>query len=198
MHFIEQLSKDKKLELLIKSIEAPVLVKRNHIHLRICASIISQQLNTAVAAIIYKRFEALFTKKFPTPQDILKIPFDELRLIGLSNAKTRYVQNVCSFFIEHKVTDKLIHNMKDEELINFLIQIKGIGRWTAEMILMFTLGREDVFATDDLGIQQAMSKLYKLDELVLAEKKQKMKLLAEKWKPYRTYACLYLWSWKDS
>lgn len=198
MHFIEHLSKDKKLARLIKSIETPELEKRNHIHLRICASIISQQLSTKVAAIIYNRFEGLFSKKYPTPQDILNIPFDELRLIGLSNAKAKYVQNVCAFFNEQEVTDKMIHKMEDDELINFLVQIKGIGRWTAEMILMFTLGREDVFAVDDLGIQQAMNALYKLEGLVMAEKKLKMIQIAEKWRPYRTYACRYLWAWKDA
>ncbi len=197
MHFIDHLNKDKKLAKLVKALDPPVLEKRNHIHLRICASIISQQLNTKVAAVIYKRFESLFSKKYPTPHEILNVPFEELREIGLSNAKANYVRNVCEFFTINNVSDKLIHKMENEELISFLVQIKGIGRWTAEMILMFTLGREDVFAVDDLAIQQAMSKLYKL-EMPVAEKKQKMIAIAEKWKPYRTYACRYLWTWKDS
>lgn len=198
MHYREHLSRDKKLAKLIDTLDAPLLEKRNQIHLRICSSIISQQLSTKVADVIYRRFLDLFSKKTPTPADILNVPFDTLKAIGLSNAKTNYVRNVCSFFCEHKITDKAIHNMEDEELIDFLVQIKGIGRWTAEMILMFTLGREDVFAVDDLGIQQAMTKLYKIDPSDKKAMKEKMMKVAEKWRPYRTYACRYLWAWKDN
>jgi DNA-3-methyladenine glycosylase II len=88
--------------------------------------------------------------------------------------------------------------MENEDLINFFVQIKGIGRWTAEMILMFTLGREDVFAVDDLGIQQAMTKLYKLDTADKKKMKEEMVRISGKWSPYRTYACRYLWAWKDN
>ncbi len=197
MEFLDHLNKDKKLAKIIDGADVPQLEKRNHIHLRICASIISQQLSTKVAAVIYQRFLDLFKSKNPTTAEILKVDFEKLRSIGLSNAKTNYVRNVCTFFVEHKVTDKIIHQMEDEELINFLIQIKGIGRWTAEMILMFTLGREDVFAVDDLGIQQAMTKLYKLNSSDKKTMQLNMLKIAEKWKPYRTYACRYLWAWKD-
>ncbi len=197
MEFIHHLRTDKKLAKLVDVIDAPVLEKRNQIHLRICASIISQQLSTKVAAVIYQRFLDLFKSKNPSAAEILKLDFDTLRAIGLSNAKTNYVRNVCTFFVEHRITDKRIHKMEDEELIEFLVQIKGIGRWTAEMILMFTLGREDVFAVDDLGIQQAMTKLYKINTEDKKAMKETMLQIAEKWKPYRTYACRYLWSWKD-
>ena len=192
------LSKDKKFKKLIDQQEEYILEKRNAIHLRLCSSIMSQQLSTKVAAVIYARFLALFRKKIPSAQDILAIPFDDLRSIGLSNAKVRYIQNVCEFFIENKLTDARLHKMENEELIDLLTQIKGIGRWTVEMILMFSLGREDVFAVDDLGIQQAMTRLYKIDP----EDKKAMRLqmikIAEKWRPYRTYACRYLWNWKDN
>ena len=87
--------------------------------------------------------------------------------------------------------------MEDEELIQFLMQIKGVGRWTAEMILMFTFGREDVFALDDLAIQQAMTKLYSLDAADKKTMKQEMLNISSKWSPYRTYACRYLWGCKD-
>jgi DNA-3-methyladenine glycosylase II len=197
MEHIKHLSKDKKMKKLVASYPPYELQKGKHIHLEICSSIISQQLSVRVAEVIYKRFLALFNKKHPTCADIIAVPFDELKAIGLSNSKTNYVRNVCEFFIEHKVTDARLHKMDDEELIEFLIQIKGIGRWTAEMILIFTLGREDVFALDDLGIQQAMAELY---ELNLNDKKQmrsEMERLSQPWKPYRTYACRYLWTWKN-
>ena len=192
------LSKDKKLEKIFSAQQEYILNKENNIHLAICSSIISQQLSTKVAAVIYGRFLKLFKRKKPSPKDILAMDFDTLRAIGLSNAKTNYVINVCNFFIGNKLTDARLHKMEDEELIEFLTQIKGIGRWTAEMILMFTLGREDVFALDDLGIQQAMTKLYKLDASDKKLMKQKMTTISEKWRPYRTYACRYLWNWKDA
>ena len=197
MPHIIHLSKDKKLHKIILQQEKYLLEKRNHVHLHICASIISQQLSTKVAAVIYARFLALFSKKNPGPKDIVSMPFDQLRSIGLSNAKTNYVLNVCNFFIENNINDARLHKMEDEELIEFLTQIKGVGRWTAEMILMFTLGREDVFAVDDLGIQQSICKLYKIDAADKKTMKLQMLKISAKWSPYRTYACRYLWGWKD-
>jgi DNA-3-methyladenine glycosylase II len=88
--------------------------------------------------------------------------------------------------------------MINEEIIDLLTQIKGIGKWTVEMILMFTLGREDVFAVDDLGIQQAITKLYNLDSSDKKLMKEKMLQISAKWSPYRTFACRYLWGWKDA
>ena len=121
-----------------------------------------------------------------------------LRGIGLSNAKANYVLNVCNFFIEENITDAKLYKMSNEELIKYLTQIKGVGQWTVEMILMFTLGREDVFAVDDLGIQQAVCKLYKIDASEKKVMKEKMLTISKKWSPYRTYACRYLWGWKDA
>lgn len=197
MPHILHLSKDKKLAKIIALQEKYELQKRNQVHLHICSSIMSQQLSTKVADVIYARFLALFKKKNPSPKDVVAIPFDDLRAIGLSNAKTQYVLNVCNFFIDNKITDIQLHKMESEELIDFLVQIKGVGRWTVEMILMFTLGREDVFAVDDLGIQQSMAKLYKIDMTDKKAMKQKMLSISSKWSPYRTYACRYLWGWKD-
>ncbi len=197
MPHIIHLSKDKKLGSIISLQPKYELKRRNNVHLHICSSIISQQLSTKVADVIFGRFMALFSKKNPGPQDILAVDFEQLRSIGLSNAKANYVRNVCQFFIDNKLTDARLHKMDDESFINFLTQIKGIGRWTAEMILMFTLAREDVFAVDDLGIQQAMTKLYKLDASDKKAMQVKMLKISEKWKPYRTYACRYLWGWKD-
>jgi DNA-3-methyladenine glycosylase II len=151
-----------------------------------------------VAQVIYRRFLELYNGKEPKPQQVLDTPFEKLRGIGLSNAKVSYVKNVAEFCIGHKITDKKLLAMSNEEIIELLTQIKGVGRWTVEMLLMFTLGREDVFAPDDLGIQQAMMKTYKLDNGNKKELREKMLKLSEKWKPYRTYACLHLWHWKDN
>ncbi len=197
MHYKSHLQKDKKLATILAD-EKHQLVLHKNIPLRLMASIMSQQLNTKVAKIIFHRFLDLYGKKEPKPQQVLDTPFEVLRAIGLSNAKVRYVQNVAAFCIEQKITDKKLLAMTNEEVIDLLTQIKGVGKWTVEMLLMFTLGREDVFAADDLGIQQAMIKLYKLkadDKKLL---RAKMLSISKKWSPYRTYACMHLWGWKDN
>jgi len=195
--YILHLSKDKKFRKVLELQDPHELVRRKKIYLHLCASIMSQQLSTKVADVIYKRFLALYGKKEPTAQQILDTPFETLRAIGLSNAKTNYVHNVCRFFIEEGLDDKRLYKMSSEEVQEKLIQIKGVGKWTTEMILMFALQHEDVFPVDDLGIQQAMTKLYKLDTSNKKLLYEQMHKVAEKWRPYRTYACVHLWRWKD-
>lgn len=198
MDYVAHLSKDKKFKKLLETAEPFPLRKRKNICTYLCASIMSQQLSTKVADVIYKRFIALYNGKEPSPQQILDTPFEELRGIGLSNAKVSYVQNVARFEIEFGMDAKKLGKMSNEEVIDYLIIIKGVGRWTIEMLLMFALGREDVFAVDDLGIQQAMIKLYKLDPADKKKIKEDMLRLSKKWSPYRTYACVHLWQWKDN
>jgi DNA-3-methyladenine glycosylase II len=197
MDYISHLQKDKKLAKILGT-EVHELKLHKNIPLRLMASIMSQQLSTKVAQVIYRRFLELYKGKEPKPQQVLDTPSEQLRAIGLSNAKVSYVKNVAQFCIEHKITDKKLLAMDNEEIIELLTQIKGVGRWTVEMLLMFTLGREDVFAPDDLGIQQAMIKTYKLDATNKRALREKMMKLSEKWSPYRTYACLHLWQWKDN
>ena len=196
MEYVTHLQKDKKLARTIGD-ELHELKLHPNIPVRMMASIMSQQLSTKVAKVIFDRFLALYKGKEPKPQQVLDTPTATLRSIGLSNAKVSYVHNVAAFCIEHKITDKKLLAMSNEEIIDLLVQIKGIGKWSVEMLLMFTLGREDVFAVDDLGIQQAMTKLYKLDSENKKEMKEKMLKISAKWSPYRTYACLHLWRWKD-
>lgn len=198
MPHIAHLTKDKKLAAVVLQQEKYVLKKRKNIHLHLCNSIMSQQLSTKVADVFQQRFLDLYGGKTPTAEAVVATPFETLRGIGLSNAKANYVLNVCRFFIEKKITDAQLHKMENEELIAFLTQIKGVGSWTVEMILMFTLGREDIFAVDDLGIQQAVCKLYKIDPADKKAMKEKMLKVSAKWSPYRTYACKYLWGWKDN
>jgi len=198
MEHIIKLCKDKKLKKIIALQEPYVLQKRKNVYLHLCGSIMSQQLSTKVAAVIYERFLNLYKTRVPKPQQIVDTPIETFRGIGLSYAKANYVQNVCRFFIEEKITDAKLDKLSNEELISYLSQIKGVGQWTVEMILMFTLGREDVFALDDLGIQQSIQKLYQLEGLDKKALKEKMLQVSEKWKPYRTYACRYLWGWKDN
>ena len=198
MQHIAHLSKDKKLGKIIPLQETHILQKKKNIYLELCFSIMSQQLSIKVAAVFQKRFLGLYNNRVPTASQIAETPFETLRSIGLSNAKASYVLNVCRFFIEEKVTDARLYKMNDEAIINYLTRIKGVGKWTAEMILMFALGREDVFSADDLGIQQAICKLYALDASDKKIMKQEILRISSKWSPYRTYACRYLWGWKDN
>jgi DNA-3-methyladenine glycosylase II len=198
MHYLEHLSKDKKLAKILSDHEPFKLKFHKNICLRLCASIMSQQLSTKVAKVIFNRFLELYNGEEPTPEQITSTPFEKLRAIGLSNAKTQYVLNVAQFAIGHTLDDKKLKKMGDEEIIELLTQIKGVGKWTVEMLLMFTLGREDIFAVDDYGIQVGMKKLYKLDDSNKKDFREKMLKISKKWSPYRTYACMHLWNWKDN
>lgn len=196
--YLVHLAKDKKLKK-IMDIHGPfTLKKEKNLCIYLCASIMSQQLSTKVAKVIYQRFLDLFGGKEPTPEQIVAVAPETLRSIGLSNAKTVYVQNVARFAIEKGMDHRKLHKMENEALIEYLTQIKGVGRWTVEMLLMFAMCREDVFAVDDLGIQNAMIGLYKLDRTDKKQFKEDMLRVSKKWSPYRTYACLALWRWKDN
>jgi DNA-3-methyladenine glycosylase II len=197
MHYIPHLSKDPKLKMLIEKYKPFELKKHKNVCLQACMSIISQQLSTKVADVFYSRFLNLFDGKEPTPEQILKVPPQTLRSIGLSNAKVSYVHNVARFAIEDGMNHKKLALMSDEEVITHLTSIKGVGRWTAEMLLMFTLGREDICPVDDLGAAQALVKLYNLKTKDKKKLKEKMLKIASAWSPYRTYAYLYLWRWRD-
>jgi DNA-3-methyladenine glycosylase II len=197
MHYVEHLSKDEKLKKLIKEHGAFSLKKQKDLCLYLCYSIVSQQLSTKVAKVIKQRFLDLY-EGLPTPQQIIDTPFEKLRGVGMSNAKANYVQNVARFEIEFGMDHKKLSKKTNDEVIDYLTQIKGVGRWTTEMLLMFALCREDIFAIDDLGIRNAMLALY--DIKAKDKKKQNKELLriSESWSPYRTYACMYMWRSLDN
>jgi DNA-3-methyladenine glycosylase II len=198
LEYLTHLAKDKKLGKLISQQDPFHLGKQKDIHHYLCASIMSQQLSTKVADTIHRRFLNLFEGRVPLAEEILSTPSESLRAIGLSNAKVSYVHNVARFAIEQGMDHRRLAKMTDEEVIEYLTRIKGVGRWTAEMLLMFGLGREDVFAVDDLGIQNAMIRLYKLDRTDKKTFREDLLRISKKWSPYRTYACLHLWHWKDN
>jgi len=198
MHYVPHLSKDRKLKKLIEQHGLVRLEKKKNLCLYLCYSIMSQQLSTKVAKVIKLRFLELYGGKEPTPQQIVDTPFEKLRGIGMSNAKVNYVQNVARFELEHGMDHQKLAKMNNEEVIEYLTRIKGVGRWTTEMLLMFALCREDIFALDDLGIQNAMIKLYKLEKLDKKNLKEELLRLSGRWSPYRTYACMYMWQSKDN
>src|SRR5215470_5212826 len=134
MHYVKHLSKDKKLKKLITAHKPYRLKKRKNISTWLCASIMSQQLSTKVADVIYQRYLNLYEGKEPSAQQILETPFEKLRAIGMSNAKVSYVQNVARFEIESGLDPKKLNKMSNDEVIAYLTQIKGVGRWTTEML----------------------------------------------------------------
>ena len=199
MEHLLHLGKDRRLKQLIDRHTEPLgLTRQKDIVFYLCASIMSQQLSTKVANTIRQRFLDLFGGHAPAPDEILAVSPAALRSIGLSNAKVSYVLNVARFAVEQGLDHRKLNKMENEDVIAYLTQIKGVGRWTAEMLLMFGLAREDVFAIDDWGIQNAMIHVYKLDREDKKAFREKLLKISAKWSPYRTYACLYLWRWKDN
>lgn len=159
-------------------------------------AVVSQQLSVKAATTIFNRFCALFPDEYPHPELLSDTPFDQLRAVGLSQQKASYLQNIAAFAVEHHIDGKDWAGMNDQEIIQLLTQIKGVGVWTVQMILIFTLGRPDVFPVDDLGIQQGMARLFGLEETGKALR-SRMHELAAPWEPYRSIASRYLWKWKD-
>ncbi len=153
-------------------------------------SIISQQISTKAARAIRKRVEALVAPKRITADRISRLSIDELRSAGLSPQKAGYVHDLAAKVADRTVRLRTIGRRSDEEVINELIKVKGIGRWTAQMFLIFCLGRLDVFPHDDLGIRAAIRDLYGLDEL---PNKSVSHEIAEPWHPYASIASWYCW-----
>ena len=152
-------------------------------------SIIYQQLSGKAAGTIYGRFLDLFQAKHPQPEEVVKIDLSVLRSIGLSKQKSNYINNLADYFAnEGKDID--FDKLSDADVGEELIKIKGIGPWTIEMFLMFTLQREDILPFTDLGIRKGFKELFGLKELPGKEYMEKKSKL---WKPYRTFACWYLW-----
>lgn len=154
-------------------------------------SIVYQQISGKAAESILNKFLKLYpNKKFPTPSDVLKTRIPKLRSAGLSNQKATYIKDLALKFEEGQVSPKHFAQMSDEEIITHLIRVKGIGRWTAHMFLMFTLKRPDILPTGDLGIQKGFQKLFGLRKLPSPAHMEK---LSKEWAGHRTVACLYLW-----
>ncbi len=198
MEYIAHLKKDIVLLPHIQLHGSFNLKHKKHIYFYLCNSIMSQQLSTKVADVFQRRFLELYAGKIPTPAQIANTPFETLRSIGLSNAKAQYVLNVAAFELTHGMDAKQLKKMSNEDIIAYLTQIKGVGKWTVEMLLMFALCREDVFPIDDLGIQNAMIKMYGIKHRDKKLIRKKMMKIAEQWSPYRTYACMYLWRALDN
>jgi DNA-3-methyladenine glycosylase II len=190
------LRKDPIMKDVIKSTGKINPTAGKNLYVSLMVSIVSQQLSVKAADTIYGRFEKLFPDNYPDANILLRIDDDQLRACGLSYQKAGYLKNIARFSLENTLEYKKLYRKSDDELIEYLTQIKGVGRWTAEMILMFSLNRADVMPLDDGGIQNAMKNLYKLDGKG-KQLHQQMIAISESWKPYRSIACRHLWMWKD-
>ncbi len=153
-------------------------------------SIISQQLSIKASDTIFGRFKKLFTKEKITPEQVLKLDDQKIRECGISFRKIKYIKGIAQAVVDKTIELNKLDSLSSEEVIIEMVKLKGVGVWTAEMFLMFTLGRPDVFSTGDLGLQNAMIKLYKLDK---KPKKETLIKISDKWTPYRTTASRILW-----
>jgi DNA-3-methyladenine glycosylase II len=191
------LAQDPKLKTLIDTISMEISEGvRPDIYLILLDSIVSQQLSVKAATTIFNRFCDLFPDRYPQPQLILDMDAEAMRAVGLSYQKAGYIKNVATFAIEKDFLTKDWDNMTDDEIVNYLIEIKGVGKWTVQMLMMFSLHRPDVFPIDDLGVQNGMIQLYGITETGKALK-QKMIEIATPWAPYRSIASRYIWRYKD-
>jgi len=184
---------DPKLNLVIKRIGPCELhsVAPKDPFVTLCKSIASQQLSLKAAATIFRRFEDLFPPdRRPTPERVMTLADDEIRACGFSRPKASFVKDLASRVLDGRLDLKRLHKHSDEEVMQQLVAVKGIGRWTAEIFLMFRLGRPDILPADDIGLMNAVHRAYRLRKRPDAKKLRQM---GEAWRPYRSVACWYLW-----
>ena len=192
---IKHLSKsDKILAKIIKEFPKPKINKTKLYFQSLIKYIIYQQLSTKSAFAIHSRFKKLFASEKINPNDIIAIPNEKLKTIGLSKQKIEYINILAKEWsgINKKFDD--IDLLDDKNIGRQLMNVKGIGKWTVDMFLIFSLARPDVLPTGDLVIKKGYAKLYDMKKL---PSEDEMTKVAEKWKPYRTLACLYLWDMID-
>ena len=161
----------------------------------ISRAIVFQQLSGKAAGTIHGRFEGLYGGRTPLPHELVTTPDEHLRGVGLSRGKTAYLKDLASRVVSGELPVETLHELSDEEVIAALLRVKGIGRWTAQMFLMFRLGRQDVLPDLDLGIQKGIQRAYGLRKLPPPER---VKKIGAKWAPYRTIASWYLWRLLDA
>lgn len=194
----EHLAKhDSKLAPIIKQVGLATFVPHQDYYGALVNSIIGQQLSVKAAASIKQRFRDLFGGKLPSPEEILQKSVEELRSVGFSNAKARYVHDLAEHVIDGRVRFDKLDQQSNEEIIAGLTDVKGVGEWTVHMFLMFCMGRLDVLATGDRGVRNGIRDLYGFTDVPTPEQ---VKEIAHKyhWHPYETVACWYIWRTLDN
>ncbi len=188
------LSQDRFIGPLIEKYGACTLTPRTDYFLVLCESIISQQISVKAADSIFGRFLQLFAGK-PTPQLVARSNPDQLKTAGVSNQKAKYLLDLAEKFATGQVDPGKFDSLENEQIIAELTQVKGIGKWTAMMFLIFALNRPDVLPVEDLGIRRAVQTQYNFPELATTEQ---IRAIAKYWHPYETVACWYLWRSLDN
>ena len=183
------LSKDKKLKKIISNVgECRIRTISNPFE-ALVEAIITQQISDSAGKVISFKFKNLFGKKYPTPNDIVKLSVNEIKSVGLSRMKAEYILGISHMVIDKKLDFKIFKKMSNDEIISELTKIRGIGRWTAEMYLIFALGRTDVFPLGDLGLINGIKKLYDLENPTT----EQILKITNNWIPYRTIGTWYIW-----
>jgi len=173
----------------------PIKLKRNRNYfIVLCNAIIGQQISVAAAGAITIRFNKLFNGNSPTPQGVMKLSEIDLRKVGLSKQKVAYLKDLSFHFHEKILRPHRLHHMNNDEVIRQLTEVHGIGRWTAEMFLIFSLNRPNVLPIGDLGLQLALKKLYRMRQLPTVKR---MRALGRKWNPLETVGTWYAWRVQD-
>ncbi len=192
------LKKDPIFKKLIQNYDLPAFSQRtktDDLFAALVRAIVNQQLSGKAADTILQRFKNLYKpKSFPTPLQVIKTSDEKLRACGLSYSKIKYIKGLALAVHEKTLDLQSLVDLSDEEVIFELTKLKGIGKWTAEMILIFSLNRPDVFSLGDLGICTAVSRLYNVDRKNI----KKIEKISLKWSPYRSIACWYLWRSLDN
>ena len=183
------LNKDKKLKKIISSVgECKIRTISNPFE-ALVEAIITQQISDSAGKSISLKFKNLFGKKYPTPSDVVKLSKDEIKSVGLSRMKAEYIFDMSQMIVDKKLDFKIFKKMSNEDVISELTKIRGIGKWTAEMYLIFALGRMDIFPLGDLGLINGIKKLYDLENPSTDEILE----ITNSWIPYRTIGTWYIW-----
>lgn len=196
-HIVNHLAKDPIMADIMSSCKMDYSFRPMSVFDALLKSIVSQQLSVKAAATIYGRFMDALDQNASIAKQVDEMDIEALRALGLSYQKAGYIKNVVTFFDVYQFDVPVWEELSDDEIIEKLTQIKGVGKWTVEMMLIFVLGREDVLPLDDLIIKTHIVKRYD----VTSTKKQlivDLEAIAEPWRPYRSIACRYLWAAKDS
>ena len=188
---------DPRLAKLIETYPRPDFTPHTNYYHELASSIISQQLSVKAAKTIEGRFKDLFGGAFPSPEQILLKDTEELRAVGLSRPKAGYIQDLASKVLDGTVDFSTIDSLANQEIIDELTKVKGIGEWTVHMFLMFCVGRLDVLPIGDLGIRNGIGKLYDFQSVPTPEE---VKIIADKnsWHPYESVASWYIWQSLDN
>jgi DNA-3-methyladenine glycosylase II len=187
------LRRDRRLRPIIVRVGPCTLAPRRDYFVALCKSIYAQQVSTTVARVLFDRFKSHFPRKRPTPllvHQLLTGHEDSFRACGLSRQKRKYLIDLSQHFVDHRIATRKLATMTDEQVIEALVNVQGIGRWTAEMFLIFVLNRPDVLPVDDLGLREGVKRAFKLPDRPKAEDIYE---LAEPWRPWRSIATWYLW-----